>query len=425
MPGFLIDAAIARCIYDSRGKPTLEVEIRTATASGRGVAPAGASTGTHEAVELRDSDGLGVNDAVLAFNQEIREFLLGRDCRDQTAIDTGLCRLDATPNKSRLGGNTLIATSLGLLNTAAAASRLPLWRYLRDTAASDTPGYMPLPEIQIIGGGAHANQRTNLQDIMAVPVGAPDWSTALSWCARVYRAVGELLDAEGKLQGVADEGGFWPNVSSNEETLEWLNRGIERAGLQPFDEVAISLDVAANQFYRDGVYWLGARKEPLGSDEWVERLMQWSRQYPILMVEDPCAEDDGNGYAKFCTAFRQQGLVIGDDLVVTQSSLIERAVEARAITGALIKPNQVGTVSEAREALRACRRHGLVTVLSARSGETEDPTVMDLAVGWQTDMVKVGSITRGERTAKWNQGIRIAEALPNQGQLVGRERFPW
>lgn len=417
----MISNAIARSIYDSRGRPTIEVDIITTNAIGRGMAPAGASTGAFEAVELRDEDGLGVQTAIGGFNAEVRPLLIGLDCREQELIDKKLCVLDQTGNKSRLGGNTLIASSLAVINAAAAASNQTLWRYL----AQSEDLLMPLPEIQIIGGGAHANNRINLQDIMAIPVGAPDWTTALDWCARVYRSVGKIMDAENRIQGVADEGGFWPDVSCNEDTFSILTRGIEGAGLKPGEQVAISIDVAANQFYHNGNYLIGSEKECLNSQQWVERLLDWTNRFPILMVEDPCAETDIAGYSTFCEKFRDRGLVIGDDLVVTQADMIEKANDQGAISGALIKPNQVGTVTEAREALMKCRSLDLVTVLSARSGETEDPSVMDLSVGLATDMVKVGSITRGERTAKWNQGIRIAESLTRRGELVAATRFPW
>jgi enolase len=238
-----IDTAIARAIYDSRGRPTIEVELRAGDAVGRGVAPAGASTGAHEARERRDADGRGVGDACALFEREIAPALIGVDCREQASIDRWLIALDASEQRSRLGGNTLIATSLAVVLTAASAQREPLWRYL----AGSNDLTMPLPEIQIIGGGAHAHGRIDLQDIMALPVGAPDWRTALDWCARVYQSAGTILSDAGQLRGVADEGGFWPDVDGNEAVLELMVRAIERAGLRPFDDVAISLDVAANQ----------------------------------------------------------------------------------------------------------------------------------------------------------------------------------
>jgi enolase len=268
---------------------------------------------------------------------------------------------------------------------------------------------MPLPEIQIFGGGAHAQGRIDLQDIMALPVGASDWQTALDWCARVYRAAGSLLAESGRLRGVADEGGFWPDVAGNEAILGLMLQAIERAGLKPSDDVAISLDVAANQFYRGDRYSLKADARDYAPAEWVERLAQWTDRYAVRLVEDPCAEDDREHYAAFRAAVSAS--VVGDDLVVTDAMRIAAAANEGLIDAALIKPNQSGTVSGARTALDACKSAGIMPIVSARSGETEDVSIVHLAVGWQAPMIKVGSITRGERTAKWNEGIRIAEQL--------------
>ena len=406
-----IDSATARAIYDSRGRPTIEVELRAGTVLGRGVAPAGASTGAYEARERRDADGRGVADACTSFRNEVAPALIGRDCRDQIAIDRMLIALDGSAQLARLGGNTLIAASLAVLHTAAAAAHEPLWRYL--SASDDLT--MPLPEIQIIGGGAHAHGRIDLQDIMALPVGAPDWLTALDWCARVYRAAGTLLSDSGRLRGVADEGGFWPDVDGNEAVLELMVRAIEHAGLKPADEVAISLDIAANQFYRGGRYALKADATDYAPSEWVARLAQWTNRYAVRLVEDPCAEDDRTHYAAFRAAV--QASIVGDDLVVTDATRIGDAARDGLIDAALIKPNQSGTVSGARAALDACRASGVLPIVSARSGETEDVAIMHLAVGWQAPMIKVGSITRGERTAKWNEGTRIAERLRGGGAI--------
>ncbi len=400
-----LSSATARAIYDSRGRPTIEVELRADGAVGRGVAPAGASTGAHEARERRDADGRGVADACAAFAREIAPALIGCDCRDQVKIDRMLMELDGSAQHARLGGNTLIATSLAVLQTAAAAAHEPLWRHLAGTNELA----MPLPEIQIFGGGAHAQGRIDLQDIMALPVAAPDWSTALDWCARVYRSAGSLLADSGRLRGVADEGGFWPDVAGNEAVLELMLRAIEQAGFQPGDEVAISLDIAANQFYRGDRYELRADARHYAPAEWIDLLTTWTRRYAVRLVEDPCAEDDRAHYAAFRAAVSAS--IVGDDLVVTDAVRIGAAAREGLIDAALIKPNQSGTVSGARAALDACRTAGIMPIVSARSGETEDVSIVHLAVGWQAPMIKVGSITRGERTAKWNEGIRIAEQL--------------
>jgi enolase len=319
-------------------------------------------------------------------------------------------------NLARIGGNTAIATSLAVLNTAAAASNEPLWRYLGGT--DDLP--MPTPEIQIIGGGAHAQGRIDLQDLMAFPIGAPDWSTALDWCARLHRAVGAIMADERTAAGVADEGGHWPNVADNERAIELLVRGIERAGLSPGREVAISLDIAATQLASRSGYRLRADAVALSSAELIERLLGWTRRFPVVLVEDPAAESDLDGFRRFRREFAPQGHVIGDDLVVTDAERIRAAWQAEAIDAALIKPNQAGTVTRTLAALRVCSDNGVMPIVSARSGETEDVTLLHLAVGWRAPIVKVGSITRGERTAKWNEGIRIAERLVGRGALRDR-----
>ena len=408
-----IDSATARSIYDSRGRPTIEVELHAGGAVGRGVAPAGASTGAHEAHERRDTDGRGVDDACALFRTEIAPALIGLDCRDQESIDRLLIELDSSEQRSRLGGNTLIATSFAVALAAAAAEHVPLWRYL----ARSNDLTMPLPEVQIIGGGAHAHGRIDLQDIMALPVGAPDWRTALDWTARVYQAAGTILSDAGQLRGVADEGGFWPDVEGNEAALELIVRAIERAGLHPVDDVAVSLDIAANQFYRGGRYWLRADALDYSPEEWVEHLAGWCNRYAVRLIEDPCAEDDRKNYAALRAAVTPHASIVGDDLVVTNAARIRQAAHDGLIDAALIKPNQAGTVSEARAALDACNAVGVMPIVSARSGETEDATIVHLAVGWRAPMLKVGSITRGERTAKWNEGIRIAEQLSGGGAI--------
>jgi len=401
---FTIEHADILAIYDSRGRPTLQVTLGTTGARGHGIAPAGASRGRFEAHELRDPDG-GVRTACARFTHEIEPRLLGMDSRDQSGIDRMLIDLDGTPNRSRLGGNTLIATSMAAAQLAAAASQSPLWRYLA-AQQPDSGLSMPLPEIQILGGGAHAGGRLPLQDFMVVPVGAADWPTALAWVAEVYHAAGRLMEDRGLLQGVADEGGFWPNFERCEEALDLLVRAIEAAGRRPFTEIAISLDIAANQFHRDGRYHIDG--ESLEPAAWVEKLLSWTRRYPIRMVEDPCAEEDTVHYAAFFEGFHQQGLVVGDDLVVSNADRIRQALVDGQINAALIKPNQVGTLSEALAARRSCP----APIVSARSGETEDTCIVDLALGWHAPLIKVGSITRGERTAKWNRGLVIHHAQP-------------
>ncbi|GJD49981.1 Enolase [Methylobacterium crusticola] len=406
-----IAALRGRRVWDSRGRPTVEVDVRLeGGAFGRAIAPAGASTGAGEALDLRDGGaafgGLDVRRALAHIEAEIAPALLGRDAGAQGAIDAALIALDGTPGKTRLGGNALIATSMAVLHAAAAAAGVPLWRHL----AGDGPVRLPLPEIQIFGGGAHAARRVDVQDFMVVCPSAASFAQALDRTAEVYRAAGALLSARGLLQGVADEGGYWPAFASNEEALDMLLRAIEAAGFVPGDEVAISLDIAASQFGRAGRYRLARDGRSLDADGLIALLGAWIARYPIVSVEDPLAEDDADGFRRFTAAYGDRVQVIGDDFLVTEARRVEEAAAAGACTAVLIKPNQAGTVTETRAALEAGRRAGFGTIVSARSGETEDVTIAHLAVGWDAGQFKVGSFTRSERMAKWNEMLRIEEA---------------
>ncbi len=405
----IIEQVHGRRIWDSRGRPTVEVDVTLAGGQrGRAIAPAGASTGTAEATDLRDGGpafgGLDVTRAVAAVNGAIASALRGCDASDQEAIDGELIALDGTPNKSRLGGNAVIATSMAVAHAAAAAAGLPLWQYLAGDAA---PGRLPLPEIQILGGGAHANARVDVQDFMVVAVGATHFATALDWTAEVYRAAGQLLGTAGKLAGVADEGGFWPAFDTNEEALELLVRAIERAGFTPGEQVAISLDIAASQFRRGGEYVLSRDGHRLSSDGLIEMLLGWLDRFPIVAIEDPMAEDDLDGLARFTRAAPAGVEIVGDDALCTNPDRIRAAVAVGACNTALIKPNQIGTLTETRAALDAARAAGWNAIVSARSGETEDVTIVHLAVGWGIEQLKVGSFTRSERMAKWNEAAAI------------------
>lgn len=410
-----------RRVWDSRGRPTVEVTVALAGgASGRAIAPAGASRGTHEAVDLRDGGarlgGMDVAGAIANVNGPIARALAGLDARDQGAVDAALVALDGTPTKARLGGNATIACSLAVLHAAAAAAGEPLWRYL----AAGAPVALPLPEIQIFGGGAHAGRRVDIQDFMVMPLGAASFDEALALSAEVYRAAGALMRDAGKLAGVADEGGWWPAFDTNEEALDWLVRAIEGAGFAPGTEVAISLDVAASEFGRGGRYRLGLERRDLDSDGMIELLLGWIARYPIVSVEDPLAEDDGEAMARFTRAVAGRVQVIGDDYLVTNAARVAAAAAAGACNAALIKPNQAGTVSETRAALAAARRAGWATIVSARSGETEDVSIAHLAVGWNAGQLKVGSFARSERMAKWNECLRIEEALGPGARFAGR-----
>ena len=412
-------------IWDSRGRPTVEVAIVLEDGTeARGIAPAGASRGTHEAVELRDGGerlaGLDVGQALAAVRGEIAAALVGRDTLDQAGIDATLIALDGTPNKARLGGNALVATSMAVLNAAAAARRLPLWRHL----AGERPTSLPLPEIQIFGGGAHAGRRIDIQDLLVMPVGAQTFDEALCMVAEVYRAAGRLMAEKGALAGVADEGGWWPSFGSNEEALEMLTRAIEAAGFRAPDEVAISLDLAASEFGRAGRYRLALEGRDMSTAEWLEVLAGWVARYPILSVEDPVAEDDDAGMVAFTQRFGAKLQIIGDDYLVTNAGRVQQAHAAGACNAVLIKPNQAGTITEARQALDAGQALGWGTVVSARSGETEDTMISHLAVGWNAGQLKVGSFARSERMAKWNECLRIEAGVVRPGVFAGRMALP-
>jgi enolase len=331
-------------------------------------------------------------------------------------VDQHLIALDGTPNKAGLGGNATIAVSMACLHAAAAAHGEPLWRYL----SQGKPVRLPLPEIQIFGGGAHAGRRIDIQDLMVMALSASSFDEALAMTAEVYRAGGELMQESGLLQGVADEGGYWPVFSSNEEALEMLVRAIERSGYRPGEEVGISLDIAASEFGRGGRYRLALEERELDSLQMAEMLMDWCRRYPIVSIEDPLAEDDLPGMNLFTLAMGDRIQIIGDDYLVTNAALVQQAVRERACNAVLVKPNQAGTITESRAALEAGKAAGFGTIVSARSGETEDVTIVHLAVGWDAGQLKVGSFSRSERMAKWNEALRVEESLGTQARFAGR-----
>lgn len=402
----------ARRVWDSRGRPTVEADVTLAGgASGRAIAPAGASRGTREAIDLRDGGtrlgGRDVLGAVHGVNTLIADALRGLDAADQTAIDAALIALDGTTNKARLGGNATVAVSLAVLHAAAAASGLASWQHVA-AQYGGTPS-MPLPEIQIFGGGAHAGRRVDIQDFMIMVPGASSIEEAFEITAEVYAAAGDILGERGALRGVADEGGWWPEFSSNEAALDTLMQAIERAGQRPGDKVVISLDVAASEFGHDGQYRLALDDRSLDSGAMIDLLGNWLDRYPIVSIEDPLAEDDLDGLSAFTRAHGDRVQIIGDDVLVTNAGLVDRAVAAKACNALLLKVNQVGTVTEAIAAWRAAAAAGWPSVVSARSGESEDTSIVQLAVGLGAGQLKVGSFARSERLAKWNECIRIEQ----------------
>ena len=409
-----------RRVWDSRGRPTVEAEVMlSGGATGRAIAPAGASRGMHEAIDLRDGGddlgGFGVETALDNLADRIAPRLNGMEATDQEDIDLAMIDLDDTDTKSKLGGNTMIAVSMAVLHAAAAAHRLPLWRYL----AGDAEVRIPMPEIQIFGGGAHAGGRVDIQDFMAIPIGAESFDKAMEMVAEVYISAGRLMSESGKLAGVADEGGWWPEFDTNEDALDMLVRAIEAADMIPGEDIGISLDIAASEFGKLGRYTLGLEKRELDGGGMVDLLSSWVDRYPIVSIEDPLGEDDPDPFRIFTQRYSGSIQIIGDDFLVTSAERIVRAADAGICNSALIKPNQAGTVTETKAALDAARNSGWATVVSARSGETEDVTIAHLAVGWDAGQLKVGSFARSERMAKWNEVLRIEEALGDRARLAG------
>ena len=393
---------LGRQVWDSRGRPTVEAEVvvgrgTTALARGRAIAPAGASTGSGEAQAIEPRK------AVENIRTRIRDALRALSVSDQAKIDQRLVELDGTPARSRLGGNAMVAVSLACAHAAAAVSKQPLWQYL----AGKNRVALPVPQIQIFGGGAHARGRCDLQDYMVICTGAGSFAEALEWTAQIYAAAGRRLARRGALQGVADEGGYWPAFKSNEEGLGELLGAISDAGLEPGVDVGIALDIAATQLYRGGSYHLALENRTLSAEQLHAMLLRWIERYPIVSIEDPFAETDGDAMRAFTKATSIQ--VVGDDFFVTRAEKVRNA--NGACNTVLLKPNQVGTVSETLQCWQAAKDAGYRAIVSARSGETEDTSIVHLAVGWGVPQLKVGSFARSERMAKWNEALRIEEAL--------------
>ena len=398
---------LGRSVWDSRGRATVEVEVAVKGARGRAIAPAGASAGSGEAKSI------DTRRAVHCVNTEIRNALVGKSL-NQEENDNTLIALDGTPDKSRLGGNAIVAVSLACAHAAAAAAKKPLWRFL----AGDRAVAMPVPQIQIFGGGAHAHGRMDVQDFMIVCTGAGSFTESLEWTAEVYRAAGARLAKRNALYGVADEGGYWPAFKSNEEALAELTGAISDAGFEPGADVGIALDIAATQLWRSGRYHLSLENRTLSAEQMHAMLLRWIERYPIVSIEDPFAEHDAAAMASFTRTAGDRIQIVGDDFFVTSVEKLKDGIAKGACNAVLLKPNQVGTLTETLACLDAAREAGYGAIVSARSGETEDVSIVHLAVGWGVSQLKVGSFSRSERMAKWNEGLRIEE-------LLGGNKLPY
>lgn len=418
----------ARRVWDSRGRPTVEAEIGLADGSvGLGIAPAGASTGSREARELRDGgdafQGRDVQKAIANIRGPIAHRIIGMPAEDQSATDAALIACDASPDKVHIGANATLAVSIACAKAAASSNKMPLYAWLgrQQIAAEDAPQtwLIPLPQIQIFGGGAHAGRRVDIQDFMITCPRATHFAEALEWTAEVYAAAGRWMEARGKLGGVADEGGWWPDFAQNEHALDALVDAIEMAGFTPGHEVAIALDVAASELGQRGRYRLGLDQRELDSDGLSEMLLGWLDRYPIVSIEDPLAEDDPDGFAAFTRAAGDRVQIVGDDFLVTDAALIAQAAQNGAANTVLIKPNQRGTLTEALSAWRQAQACGYSGIVSARSGETEDHSIVHMAIGWGVGQLKVGSFARGERTVKWNEALRIEDRLGSRCRFAG------
>ncbi len=425
MANAVIEDVLAREILDSRGNPTLEVEVRLADGSvGRAAVPAGASTGAYEALELRDGDpkryrGLGVIKAVVNVADAIAPRIVGLSALDQRVIDQRMLELDGTPNKARLGANAILGVSLAVAHAAAASLGLPLYRYLGGPEATQ----LPVPLMNILNGGKHAENATDFQEFMIIPAGMPSYREALRCGSEVYWALRAVLRERGLSTGVGDEGGFAPSLRTNQEAVELLLEAIQRAGYTPGREVFLGLDVAASELYENGRYVLRREGRTLSTTELVDLYADWVRQYPIISIEDGLAEDDWGGWVLLRQRLYDRVQLVGDDLFVTNVNRIRRGIEMQAANAVLIKPNQIGSLTETLEAVEITQRAGWAAVISHRSGETEDVTIAHLAVAVNAGQIKTGAPCRGERTAKYNELLRIEEELGDAARWPGLQAF--
>jgi enolase len=420
-----IKKVIGREILDSRGNPTVEAEVFLDNGvMGRAVAPSGASTGEREAIELRDGDknryqGKGVRKAVGHINNELAKLVMGRDCNDQRGLDMAMIGLDGTDNKSHLGANALLAVSLANAQAAALNAGQPLYRFL----GGDKANLLPVPMMNIINGGAHANNSVDMQEFMILPVGAPSFSEALRYGTEVFHALKAVLAAKGMNTAVGDEGGFAPDLASNEEAIEVILQAIDKAGFQAGKDIYLGLDVASSEFYEAGKYQLAAEGRSFDAAEFSDYLASWVDQYPIISIEDGMDESDWEGWAILTKQLGDRIQLVGDDLFVTNTRILARGIEQGVANSILIKFNQIGTLSETLDAIAMAHDAGYTTVISHRSGETEDVTIADLAVATAAGQIKTGSLSRSDRIAKYNQLLRIEEMLGSAARYPGKSAF--
>ena len=420
----IITSIHARQIFDSRGNPTVEVDVTTDSgATGRAAVPSGASTGKHEAVELRDDDkskymGKGVLKAVDNVNSKIAEELLGFSVYEQSLLDKIMMELDGTENKSNLGANAILGVSLAAARAAAQDAGMPLYRYVGGVGATT----LPVPMMNILNGGSHADNSIDFQEFMIMPVGAPSFSEALRWGTEIFHNLKNVLKKQGLSTNVGDEGGFAPNIKSNEEAIQLVIQAIETAGYKPGDDVMIALDSASSEFYEDGHYYFKkSTGDKLTSAEMVDYWADWVKKYPIISIEDGLDEDDWSGWQQMTERLGKQVQIVGDDLFVTNVNRIQRGIDEHVANAILIKVNQIGTLTETIEAVNLGRRNGYKSIMSHRSGETEDSTIADLAVALNTGQIKTGSASRSDRMAKYNQLLRIEEELGETAYFPGKK----
>ena len=421
----MIKAIIGREIIDSRGNPTVEADvILESGVMGRAAVPSGASTGAREAIELRDGDtkrygGKGVTQAVKHVNNEIREALLGKDAADQVDIDNTMLTLDGTDNKSKLGANALLAVSMACARAAATNEGKPLYEYLN----TGDDHLMPVPMMNIINGGAHADNSVDLQEFMVMPVGAPSMAEAIRYGAEVFHTLKKVLHDKGMNTAVGDEGGFAPDLPSNESAIEVILEAIDKAGYKAGEDIMIAIDAASSEFYKDGKYELASENKSLTASEFIDVLEDWVNKYPIISIEDGLAEDDWDGWKEITERLGDKVQLVGDDLYVTNTKIFAEGIKKKIANSILIKVNQIGTLTETLAAIDMAKKAGYTAVISHRSGETEDTTIADLAVATSSGQIKTGSMSRSDRVAKYNQLIRISEELGDKATFPGRKAF--